>query len=297
MARRSGLGKGLDALIPADLSEEADGSLYRKIDLAHIVPNRFQPRRHFEEESLAALAASISEIGLIQPIVVREMEQGYEILTGERRWRASQRAGLTKIPALVTEEDDKGALEVAVVENLHREDLNALEEAAAFQQLMKDFGMTQAEVAARVGRSRPAVANTIRLLDLPPGVQRLVVDGKLSAGHGRALLAVEGDDARQALAEEIVKDQLSVREVERRVASDDVSAGESDAPEPAAVPPEQSSPTRAGILELEELLKTRLDTGVSVRIGRGKGRIMIQFADLTDLERIYNIITPPGTLL
>ena len=288
MARRSGLGRGLGALIPTE--PDTTESAFQDIDIVHIVPNPYQPRDRFDEESLAALAESISEVGVIQPIIVREAIEGYEIIAGERRWRAAQRAGLRSIPTLVRSADDKGALEAAVVENVHRQDLNALEEAAAYRQLMDDFGLTQDEVASRVGRSRSAVANTVRLLNLAPSVQRLVVEGHLSAGHGRALLALEDEEARQGLATEIVRDNLTVRETERRVAESQ-SAG----PEPGVAPSTDngssvSGEVQAGILELEELLSTRLDTRVSVKLGKRKGRITIQFSGLPDLERIYHLI-------
>ncbi len=288
MVRRSGLGRGLGALIPTE--PDTTESAFQDVDIVHIVPNPYQPRDRFDEESLAALAESISEVGVIQPIIVREAIEGYEIIAGERRWRAAQRAGLRSIPTLVRSADDKGALEAAVVENVHRQDLNALEEAAAYRQLMDDFGLTQDEVASRVGRSRSAVANTVRLLNLAPSVQRLVVEGHLSAGHGRALLALEDEEARQGLVEEIVRDNLTVRETERRVAESQ-SAG----PEPGAARSTDngssvSGEVQAGILELEELLSTRLDTRVSVKLGKRKGRITIQFSGLPDLERIYHLI-------
>lgn len=286
MARRSGLGRGLGALIP--IEPETTESAFQDIDIVHIVPNRYQPRDRFDEESLAALAESISEVGVIQPIIVRKITEGYEIIAGERRWRAAQRAGLRSIPTLVRSADDKGSLEAAVVENVHRQDLNALEEAAAYRQLMDDFGLTQEEVASRVGRSRPAVANTVRLLNLAPPVQRLVVEGHLSAGHGRALLALENEESRQALAEEIVRDDLTVRETERRVAESQRAGPE------AVVTPSgnngASSEVQAGVLELEDLLSTRLDTRVSVKLGKRRGRITIQFSGLSDLERIYHLI-------
>ena len=288
MARRSGLGKGLGALIPID-SDESE-SIFREIDIVDIVPNPYQPRDRFDEETLASLAASISEVGVIQPIIVRQAIEGYEIIAGERRWRAAQRAGLRDIPALVRAADDKGALEAAVVENVHRQDLNALEEAAAYRQLMDDFGLTQEDVAARVGRSRSAVANTVRLLNLAPAVQRLVVEGHLSAGHGRALLALEDEADRQALAEEIVRESLTVREAERRAAESQavaqaVASGGSDGHRERT-----ADEVQAGILELEELLSTRLDTRVSVQLGKGRGKITVQFSGLTDLERIYHLI-------
>ena len=289
MARRSGLGKGLGALIPTDVQLEEADAVFRDVDIAHIVPNRYQPRDHFDDETLGALSASVAEVGVIQPIIVREIEEGYEIVAGERRWRAAQRAGLRSIPALVRTSDDKGALETAVIENVHRQDLNALEEAAAYRQLMDDFGLTQENVAERVGRSRSAVANTIRLLSLAPSVQRLIVEGHLSAGHGRALLALEDDVSRQELAEQIVSESLSVREVERRAAAMTVEVGE----EESAGTEERDSSNdeiRAGVLELEELLSTRLDTRVSVQMNRNQGKITIGFGGLPDLERIYHII-------
>jgi len=286
VARRSGLGRGLGALIPTDPEESA----FQEIDISHIVPNPYQPREHFDEETLASLAASIAEVGVVQPVIVRKALEGYEIIAGERRWRAAQRAGLRNVPALIRDADDKGALEAAVVENVHRQDLNALEEAAGYRQLMDDFGLTQEDVAARVGRSRSAVANTVRLLNLVPAVQRFVVEGHLSAGHGRALLTLEDEAAQQALAEEIVRDSLTVREVERRAAEihaaseEEVAADPSDDGEPIA------EEVKAGILELEDLLSTRLDTRVSVKLGKSRGRITIQFSGLPDLERIYHLI-------
>ncbi len=290
MVRRSGLGRGLEALIPADIPQTESGPPLKELDIAFIVPNRHQPRHHFDEESLVALAASISEVGVIQPIIVREIEGGYEIVAGERRWRAAQRAGLRSVPALVRATDDKGALEAAVVENVHRQDLNALEEAAAFRQLMDDFDLTQEEVGARVGRSRSAVANTIRLLNLTPAVQRLLVEGRLSAGHGRALLSLEDETSQRALAEEIVKDDLTVRDTERRAAA--MAAEPSTPGNNQDKGPRNSSneEVKAGILELEELLSTRLDTSVSVQMNKEQGRITIRFGGLTDLERIYHMI-------
>lgn len=288
MVRRSGLGKGLGALIPTD--PDLEESVFQEIDISHIVPNPYQPREHFDEETLVSLAASIAEVGVVQPVIIRKALEGYEIIAGERRWRAAQRAGLRSVPALVRDADDKGALEAAVVENVHRQDLNALEEAAAYRQLMDDFGLTQEDVAARVGRSRSAVANTVRLLNLVPAVQRFVVEGHLSAGHGRALLTLEDETAQQALAEEIVRESLTVREAERRAAEIHAASEQ----ETAADLSDDGGPTpdevKAGILELEDLLSTRLDTRVMVKLGKSKGRITIQFSGLADLERIYNLI-------
>ncbi len=297
MARRSGLGKGLSSLIPADL--EGDGAVYREVDIDSVVPNRYQPREHFDEESLTSLAASISEIGVIQPIVVRESDDGgYELIAGERRWRAARRAGIPSIPALIRGVDDLASLETAVVENLHRQDLNALEEAAAYQQLIEDFGLTQESVSKRVGRSRSAVANSIRLLQLPPSVQQLVIESQISAGHARALLATPDRELQENMAARIVAEGLTVRQVEELLkADDDVEESPPETEEPDDEPPSPAAVPEAGVLELEELLSARLDTRVKVKLGKGTGRLTVEFADLDDLERIYRIITPPGTVV
>ncbi len=298
MSRRSGLGKGLGALIPTEVDDGE--SVYREINISDIVPNPYQPREHFDEVTLASLAASVEEVGVIQPVVVREVAGGYELVAGERRWRAASRAGLTTIPALVRTSDDQSSLVTAVVENLHRQDLNAMEEASAYDQLLVEFSMTQEQVASRVGRSRSTVANTIRLLQLPPMVQGLVVDGRISAGHARALLAAPDAATRESLAAEIVAENLTVRQVEERLRPDGEDRDESS---PAAATSDAAQRRRPGevpepaILELEELLAARLETRVDVRMGKGRGKIMIDFADLDDLERIYGVITPPGTVI
>lgn len=289
MSRRSGLGKGLDALIPVELRESSEDAVLRDVLLDQVVPNRHQPRDHFDEEALNTLASSVGEIGVLQPILVRETADGYEIIAGERRLRAARKAGLTTIPALVRKAEGSSTLEAALVENLHREDLNALEEAAAYNQLMAEFGLTQDQIASRVGRSRSAIANTIRLLQLPVAIQRLIVEGLLSAGHGRALLAVDNEDDQRALADEIVRAQLTVRDVEQRLRGADSEAAEPEAGEESS-PADLSSPPDAGVLELEELLAARLDTRVSVHMSKGRGRITISFADVDDLERIYRLI-------
>lgn len=289
MSRRSGLGKGLDALIPVELRESSEDAVLRDVLLDQVVPNRHQPRDHFDEEALNTLASSVGEIGVLQPILVRETADGYEVIAGERRLRAARKAGLTTIPALVRKAEGSSTLEAALVENLHREDLNALEEAAAYNQLMAEFGLTQDQIASRVGRSRSAIANTIRLLQLPVAIQRLIVEGLLSAGHGRALLAVDNEDDQRALADEIVREQLTVRDVEQRLRAADSEAAEPESDEEAS-PADLSSPPDAGVLELEELLAARLDTRVSVQMSKGRGRITIAFADVDDLERIYRLI-------
>ncbi|MCY3850872.1 MAG: ParB/RepB/Spo0J family partition protein [Acidimicrobiaceae bacterium] len=287
MSRRSGLGRGLSSLIPADFT--ADSGVYQEIDIKEVVPNPYQPREHFDEETLASLSRSITEIGVIQPIVVRELEDGqYQLIAGERRWRAAKRADLSAIPAIVRTSDDLSSLETAVVENLHRQDLNALEEAAAYQQLVEEFGLTQDEVAQRVGRSRSAVANTLRLLQLPPMVQRLLIEGQLSAGHARALLATPDRSEQERLAELIVEEGLTVRQIEEMLRAEDPPelVGEDESPTERAI---RKAPD-AGVLELEELLAVRLDTRVAVKLGKGPGKLVVDFADVDDLERIYRII-------
>jgi ParB family chromosome partitioning protein len=284
MARRSGLGKGLDSLIPT--GGEGEGSL-RDIPLSQISANRYQPRVTFEEESLASLTASVRELGVLQPILVRPSGEGeFELIAGERRFRAAKRAGLTTVPALVRTVEDLASLEQALVENLHRQDLNPLEEAAAYQQLMEDFGFTQEQVAKRVGRSRSAVANMLRLFQLPPEVQKMVGEGEISAGHARSLLATDDEAYQVALARRIVDEQLSVRAVEEAVRL------RNDGPAPEADKPPAPSPSEkpASYLEVEELLADRLDTRVKVDGTGGKGRLTVQFADLEDLDRITRIL-------
>ena len=303
--RSGGLGRGLGALIPSGGAlGTAAGSSLTELPVAAVIPNRFQPREHFDEESLALLTASIREMGVLQPILVRPaVDDQYEIIAGERRWRAAKRAGLQHIPAIVREVEDTAALEHALVENLHRQDLNPLEEAAAYQQLMEDFGLTQELVAQRVGRSRSAVANTLRLFQLPPALQRMIADGRLTAGHARALLSTPDRELQEELADEILNRGLSVRDIEQLVR--ERMAPEAD-PEPVAAPEAVAPLTPArptttlrepAVLELEELLSARLNTRVSVSLSGKRGRVVVEFADLDDLERIYRVITPPGTVL
>ncbi len=297
MNRKSGLGRGLGALIPAEYSDEAVAEGLRgafEVPIASVRPNPRQPRAHFDEESLAGLTASIAEIGVLQPVLVREAGEGeYELIAGERRWRASKRAGLQSIPVVIRDADtDSSLLEQALVENLHRADLNAMEEAAAYQQLIEDFGLTQDAVAKRVGKSRAAVSNTLRLFQLPPAIQALVAEGQLTAGHARALLGTPDRSYQTALAQRIVRDGLSVRETEEAVR---LRSGGVPAPEPTVEPdspqkPVQRprSPTDPAFLELEALLGEHLDTRVAIAgAGGGKGRLTVEFADLADLERIY----------
>ena len=290
-----GLGRGLSALIPTG---GRVGGGYREIAVTSIVPNSHQPRTRFSEEPLDALADSIGRIGVLQPVLVRQVDADrFELVAGERRWRAAKRAGLETIPALVREVEGRESLEEALVENLHREDLNPLEEAAAFQQLQQDFGMTQQAVANRVGRSRAAVTNATRLLQLSGEVQELVATRRLSAGHGRALLTV-ADPAKQArLARRVVSEGWSVRQLENHVRP---PSGEPEPPRasrpPEAAPAGADDPSAAArepsaLLELENLLAEFLSTTVRVEIGERKGRLTVEFADLDDLERIYHLVT------
>ncbi|MEO7573233.1 MAG: ParB/RepB/Spo0J family partition protein [Acidimicrobiales bacterium] len=302
MARRSGLGRGLGALIPTDVTGDT-GTGLREVPVGSIAPNPHQPRAYFDEETLATLTASVAELGVLQPILVREIgEDRYELIAGERRWRAAKRAGLPSIPVVVRTVDDVLSLEQALVENLHREDLNPLEEAAAYQQLMEDFELTQEAVAQKVGRSRSAVANTLRLFQLPPTIQRLVAENQLAAGHAKALLGTPDRSFQEDLAKRIVADGLSVRETEEAVRRhNEVEAAPE--PEAPAVPPTMADPVtrrlRApGLLELEQLLASHLDTRVSVSMAGtdGKGKVVVEFGGLEDLERIYRAMTasPPG---
>jgi ParB family transcriptional regulator, chromosome partitioning protein len=295
VARRSGLGRGLGALIPTEVPG-ASATVLRGGAVGSIDPNPNQPRTYFDEENLAGLTASVAELGVLQPLLVRELDEGrYELIAGERRWRAARRAGLPTVPVVVREADEVASLEQAVVENLHRADLNPLEEAAAYQQLIEDFGLTQEQVAQRVGRSRSAVANTLRLFQLPPTIQRLLGEGQLSAGHAKALLGTPDRAYQESLARRVLAEGLSVREVE-----DAVRARTDPEPDPEPAPgpgpgrggaPAGSKLRPPGLLELEELLADHLDTRVKVTMGAGKGRVQINFATLEDLERIYRVIT------
>jgi ParB family transcriptional regulator, chromosome partitioning protein len=314
MARRSGLGKGLSALIPSEAVGESD-SLLRVVPISHIRPNAFQPRSHFDDEAMASLAASIKAVGLLQPVLVRELRdetETYELIAGERRWRAARRAGLQTIPVLVQVADDVASLEQALVENLHRVDLNALEEAGAYQQLIDEFGLTHEQVAIRVGRGRATITNTLRLLQLPAGVQQALAERTISAGHARALLGTPDRALQERLVERIVEEGLTVRAVE-----DLVRTGGAElrvVPEPEAVPAEEApeadtttgsseaSPRRTtprklpepGVLELEDLLSTYLNTRVKVDIQNRRGRLVVEFATLEDLERIYRAMVGDG---
>ncbi len=317
MARRSGLGKGLSALIPGEATGEAD-SLLRVVPISHIRPNALQPRSHFDEESMAALAASIREVGLLQPVLVREVEdedESYELIAGERRWRAARRAGLQTIPVLVQVANDVASLEQALVENLHREDLNALEEAAAYQQLIDEFGLTHEQVATRMGKGRATITNTLRLLQLPAGAQRALAERTISAGHARALLGTPDRALQDKLVAQIVAEGLTVRAVEDMIRGggtdlhvvpplpDDEDDGK--APRTGTTSGSTSGGVRRpstrnlpepGVLELEELLSTYLNTRVKVDIQNRRGRLVVEFATLEDLERIYRAMVGHTTV-
>jgi ParB family transcriptional regulator, chromosome partitioning protein len=305
---KRGLGKGLGALIPtgppASVSAtgvaehpaprlpgedgpEISGAYLEELAVDAITANPRQPRQVFDEDSLAELAASIEAVGLLQPVVVRRTPSGrYELIMGERRWRACQIAGIDVIPAIVRETTDDDMLREALIENLHREQLNPLEEAAAYQQLLDDFAATHDELARRVGRSRPHISNTIRLLNLPPAVQKRVAAGVLSAGHARALLSVEDPAAQEQLAHRIVAEGLSVRATEEIVA-----LGAQPAKGPRA-PGGRTTPVAPGLKDLADRLSDVFDTRVKVELGQRKGKIVVEFASLEDLERIVRSISP-----
>lgn len=317
--KKGGLGRGLAALIPesgvvSDSDRMTDGPEITYLDanpgdkatsasrepgeegvvgdahleavtISDIKPNRYQPRRVFDDEKMAELTGSIREVGVLQPILVRRIEDGYELVAGERRWRAARHAGLVTIPALVRDAGDRESLEQAIVENVHRDDLNPIEEASAFHRLMDDFGLTQHQVAVRVGRSRPSVANALRLLQLPDGVQQMIMDGALGAGHARALAGLGDRQLVERLATRVADDGLSVRQVEDLVRSLD------EVEDPVVQPLYDPVPTRdAGVLEVERTLGDRFDTKVRVVTRGRKGRIVVEYADREDLQRLFELM-------
>ncbi|MGV0788912.1 ParB/RepB/Spo0J family partition protein [Mycolicibacterium sp. XJ2] len=317
--KRSGLGRGLASLIPTGPADgdqsglgprmgdaAADvviggpsngvvnevGAVYREIDPASIEPNPRQPRQVFDEEALAELVHSIREFGLMQPIVVRALPQPepggarFQLVMGERRWRAAQEAGLATIPAIVRETTDDNMLRDALLENIHRVQLNPLEEAAAYQQLLDEFEVTHDELASRIGRSRPVITNMIRLLRLPIAVQRRVAAGVLSAGHARALLSLEGGPEKQEeLAARIVAEGLSVRATEEAV----TLANSAGPAAPAA--PKRKPINMPGLQDVAERLSTAFDTRVTVSLGKRKGKIVVEFGSVDDLQRIVELMS------
>lgn len=304
--QRRGLGKGLGALIPtgpildpevpgsAPAQESAQsglkpvaGAYFQEIPVTAISPNPRQPREVFDEERLEELAASIKEVGLLQPVVVRSVEGGrFELIMGERRWRASQLAGLERIPAIVRSTQDDEMLREALIENLQREQLNALEEAAAYRQLLDDFGATHEVLAKKVGRSRSHITNTLRLLNLPTSVQLRVAAGTISAGHARALLALDDPAAQDRLASRIVAEGLSVRTVEEIVALGEATAG------PAPRKQRAKQPAAPALRNLADRLSDHFETRVKVDLGRRKGKIVVEFSTIDDLERIISTMAP-----
>ncbi|MCX6465888.1 MAG: ParB/RepB/Spo0J family partition protein [Pseudonocardiales bacterium] len=265
-----------------------EGAEYREIPVSAVHPNPQQPRTSFDEEALAELEHSIREFGLLQPIVVREVSPGsFQLVMGERRWRATQRAGLDTIPAIVRSTGDDVMLRDALLENIHRVQLNPLEEAAAYEQLLAEFGVTHTELADRLGRSRPVVTNTIRLLKLPVSVQRRVAAGVLSAGHARALLGLEDAGTQEELAARIVAEGMSVRATEEAVVLQRRD-------KPAAKPVRRRPMQAPGLQDLAEKLSDTFDTRVKVELGQRKGRIVVEFGSVEDLERIARLMSPPG---
>ena len=281
-ARKSGLGRGLEALIPVD-EKPAATTEFIQVPVDRVKPNPSQPRRRFEDSAIEELAASIAAVGVLQPVVVSPDEGEYVLIAGERRWRAAKKAGLATIPAVVRGASPESNLVEALVENLQRQDLSPLEEAHAFRQLMEDFGMSQEQVATRVGKSRPAVSNTIRLLQLPGPIQTLVDSGKLSAGHARALVGLEDPRYAQYLADRAVAESWSVRQMEEAVKAR--RAIESP-DKPTSV--RQIRPVQ--IIELERRLSEHLGARVKISYRNEKGKLEIRFASVEELERIYRIM-------
>jgi ParB family transcriptional regulator, chromosome partitioning protein len=265
--------------------EAVAGAYFAEIPLGQITPNRAQPRQVFDEEAMTELVHSIREVGLLQPVVVRRTgDETYELVMGERRWRASQQAGLEAIPAIVRETGDNDMLRDALLENLHRSQLNPLEEASAYGQLLEDFGCTHEDLATRIGRSRPQISNTLRLLKLSPAVQRRVAAGVLSAGHARSLLAVDDPELQDRLAQRVVAEGISVRGLEEIVAVGDTGSNAPRAP--------RRRPTAPGLTDLADRLSDRFETRVKVDLGRSKGKITVEFASMEDLQRIVDVMDP-----
>tara|TARA_B100000700_G_C14837165_1_gene757373 strand:- start:51 stop:920 length:870 start_codon:yes stop_codon:yes gene_type:complete len=283
---KKGLGKGLGALIPSGQDEDEKGLRlggpgYRELPIGAITVNPYQPRDIFDEEMLSNLTSSIREVGVLQPVLVRTKDTDkYELIAGERRWRAAKRAGLKKIPAIIRDVEDLTSLEHALVENLHRQDLGPLEEAAAFQQLIDDFGLSQEAVGQRVGKSRSSIANALRLLHLPSSVQNYLLSGEITAGHARALLALSSRQAQDQLAQRIVAEELSVRDVERIVREGT----------PTKSVKKGKGQKSAAALEVEQQLSDHLNTTVTITSTGKRGKIIVEFADLDDLGRILSVI-------
>jgi ParB family transcriptional regulator, chromosome partitioning protein len=290
VSKRGGLGRGLSALIPGapEAGETAKGLL--EVPTNAIAPNPKQPRSRFDDASLAELAASIREVGILQPLVVRRAGQGYEVVTGERRLRAAKLAGLATVPVVLRDSEDSDLLREALIENIHREDLDPIELAEAFRQLLDELGLKQEELADRVGVSRSHIANTIRLLSLPLEVQQLLTDERISAGHARALLALGDPGAITSLALRVAAEDLSVRETEEVVRRYVEGPARKEATERPAAGPDGD----ANLAEVEEILSEQLATRVSIRMGRKRGQVVIEFGSADDLDRIVSEIIGSG---
>lgn len=286
--KRGGLGRGLSALIPGAV-EEGAGLL--EIPVEAVAPNPRQPRTTFEDEALDALAMSIREVGVLQPIVVRKASSGFELIAGERRLRAAKLAGLATVPAVIRESDDAESLREALIENIHREDLNPIELAEAFRELLEELGLKQETLAERLGMSRSHIANTIRLLQLPPDVQALLAGGRIQAGHGRALLTLGDAEAQRSLSLRIAAEDLSVREVEELVRTYLEHPSQPERPPALAAVPE---PSANPLAEVEELLSEQLATRVEIQMGKRRGKIVVEFGSADDLERIVSEIIGSG---
>ena len=287
--RRSGLGRGLDSLLPSQSSGddlEGKGSL-DEVEISQIDPNPRQPRSAFSDDALAELTTSVRALGVLQPLLVRAMPSGrFELIAGERRLRAARAAGRSSVPVVIVETDEHGSLERALVENLHREDLNAIEEAAGYKQLIEDGGLTQEALGEKLGRTRGTISNSLRLLDLPVAVQRLVIEGRLSAGHGKALLGLENPALQERLAKRVVADELSVRKTEDIVRTYQGMSGAT--PGPSRL---QTTGTAPIVTEAQTLLADRLQTRVRVEMGKRKGKIVVDFVSLEELDRLLGLMT------
>ena len=287
--KRGGLGRGLSALLPG-AAEEGTGLL--EIPVGAVEPNPRQPRTMFEDEALQALARSIQEVGVLQPIVVRRVGDGFEVIAGERRLRAARLAGLATVPAILRESDDTESLREALIENIHREDLNPVELAEAYRELLDELGLKQETLAERLGMSRSNIANTIRLLQLPLEVQQLLAERRIQAGHGRALLALGDAEAQRTLATRIAAEDVSVREVEELVRNYlEHPAGRAERPAALKAVPE---PTTKPLAEVEEILSEQLATRVTIQMGRRRGKIVVEFGSADDLDRIVSEIVGSG---